>query len=69
MPCEWQSIEIMELNAREDHDHVVVSILLKISISEAVGILKGKAAIKNVQKLFSYKAENVLGKPFLEPRI
>lgn len=44
--CEWKSIEIMELNVREDHVHAVVNIPPKLSISEVMGILKGKTAIK-----------------------
>jgi len=44
--CEWKSIDIMEMSVREDHVHMVVSIPPKHSISEVMGILKGKTAIK-----------------------
>jgi putative transposase len=44
--CEWKSVEILELNVREDHIHAVVSIPPKLSISELMGILKGRTAIK-----------------------
>ena len=44
--CEWKSIEILELSVGEDHVHAVVSIPPKHSISEVMGILKGKTAIK-----------------------
>ena len=44
--CEWKSINVMELNVREDHIHLVVGIPPKVSISEAMGFLKGKTAIK-----------------------
>ncbi len=44
--CEWKSVEILELSVGEDHVHAVVSIPPKNSISEVVGILKGKTAIK-----------------------
>ena len=36
----------MELSVQEDHVHLVVSIPPKVSISELLGILKGKTAIK-----------------------
>ena len=44
--CEWRNIEILEGNVQEDHVHLVLSIPPKYSVSEAVGFLKGKSAIK-----------------------
>ena len=44
--CEWKSMEVLELNVREDHVHLVVSMPPRISVSEAMGTLKGKTAIK-----------------------
>ena len=44
--CEWKRVEVLEMNAREDHVHIVVSIPPRVSISEVMGILKGKSAIK-----------------------
>jgi putative transposase len=46
MLCEWKSCEIAEMNVQIDHVHLVVSIPPKVSISEFMGILKGKLAIK-----------------------
>src|ERR1035437_7940336 len=46
MICEWKSCEIEEMNVQEDHVHLVVSIPPKISVSELMGTLKGKLAIK-----------------------
>jgi putative transposase len=46
MLCEWKRVEILELNIQEDHIHMVVSVPPKLSISELMGILKGKTAIK-----------------------
>ena len=43
---EWLGGEVKELNVREDHVHVVVSIPPKLSLSEYMGTLKGKTAIK-----------------------
>jgi putative transposase len=44
--CEWKKADVMELSVQEDHVHLVVSIPPKVSISELLGILKGKTAIK-----------------------
>jgi len=44
--CEWKGIEIIEGNVQPDHIHLVLSIAPKYSISEVIGFLKGKSAIK-----------------------
>ena len=44
--CEWKRADVMELSIQEDNVHLVVSIPPKVSISELLGILKGKTAIK-----------------------
>ncbi len=44
--CEWKKVDVKEMNVQEDHVHIVVSIPPKVSISELMGILKGKTAIK-----------------------
>jgi len=44
--CEWRKIEILEGNVQADHIHLVLSIPPKYSISETIGFLKGKSAIK-----------------------
>ena len=44
--CEWKSVEIEEMNLQSDHVHMVVSIPPKVSVSEFMGVLKGKTAIK-----------------------
>jgi len=43
--CEWKGIEILELNLRKDHVYMVATIPPRISISEAMGIIKRKTAI------------------------
>ena len=44
--CEWKDVIIEEMNIQKDHIHMVVSIPPKNSISEFMGFLKGKLAIK-----------------------
>ena len=43
--CEWKDIEVLELNVMKDHVHMVATIPPRESISEVMGILKGKTAI------------------------
>jgi len=50
---EWKGVEVEELNIQKDHIHIIVSIPPKISVSEYMGYMKGKTAIK----LFQVKQE------------
>jgi len=60
MLCEWRSIEILEMNVKEDHIHMIVSIPPRLSISEVMGMLKGKTAIK-LFKSFPALRKNPIG--------
>ncbi len=42
----WKDVIIQEMNVQKDHIHLVCSIPPKVSVSEFMGILKGKIAIK-----------------------
>jgi putative transposase len=44
--CEWKKCEIQEMSVQIDHIHVVMTIPPKVSVSQMMGILKGKLAIK-----------------------
>ena len=44
--CEWKGCEVEELSVQPDHIHMVVSIPPKVSVSELMGVVKGKLAIK-----------------------
>ncbi len=44
--CEWKQVEIEEMNVQKDHVHLLVSIPPKVSVSNFMGIIKGKTAIK-----------------------
>ena len=46
MLSEWLGCEVSELNVRADHVHAIVSIPPKVSVSEYMGTIKGKIAIK-----------------------
>ena len=43
--CEWKGIEILKLNVMKGHVHMVATIPPRESISEVMGIQKGKTAI------------------------
>jgi putative transposase len=43
---EQKEIEVLELNVQEDHVHMVLSIPPKYKVSEVMGYLKGKVAIR-----------------------
>jgi len=43
---EWKNCEIEGMNVQEDHIHLIVSIPPRVSVSEYMGIIKGKLAIK-----------------------
>ena len=53
--CEWKKLEILEMNIQEDHIHVILSIPPKFAVSEVVGFLKGKCAIKMFDKHLTLK--------------
>lgn len=42
---QWKEVEVLELNIQPDHVHLVCSIPPKLSVSDYMGILKGKTAI------------------------
>jgi putative transposase len=44
--CEWREVEVLELSLQADHVHLGCSIPPKLSISDFMGFLKGKLAIK-----------------------
>ena len=46
MLCAWKGVEIIEMNVQIDHIHLVSSVPPKVSVSELLGFLKGKLAIK-----------------------
>ncbi len=62
--CEWKSIDILELSVGGDHVHAVISIPPKLSISEVMGILKGKTAIKLFKSYPALKRKPYWGNHF-----
>jgi putative transposase len=44
--CGWRDVVVHELSVQPDHVHLVCSVPPKLSISDFMGLLKGKLAIK-----------------------
>ena len=64
MLCEWKSVEIIELNVQNDHVHIMCSIPPKVSVSELMGVLKGKLAIKLFKTYAKLKQKPYWGNHF-----
>jgi putative transposase len=62
--CEWKTVEILELNVREDHVHLVAVIPPKVSVSELMGIVKGKTAISLFKSYPALKEKPYWGNHF-----
>ena len=48
--CAWKKVEILEGNVQIDHIHLLLSVPPKYSVSQVVGFLKGKSAIKMLDR-------------------
>lgn len=62
--CSWKEVEIIEMNIQIDHVHMYVSIPPKISVSDFLGILKGKTAIKMFKSYPNLKKKPYWGNHF-----
>ena len=62
--CEWKRAEIVELAVMEDHVHLVVVIPSRIAVSELMGVLKGKTAIKLFKRFPALKERPYWGNRF-----
>lgn len=60
----WKDVLVNELNVQIDHIHLVWSIPPKVSISDYMGILKGKLAIKLFKTYSNLKQKPYLGNHF-----
>jgi putative transposase len=67
MYSEWKSAEIEEMNIKKDHVHLVVSIPPRVSLSEYMGVIKGKTAIKMFKSYPQLKKKPYWGNHFWAP--
>ena len=56
--------KVEELNVQKDHVHVIISIPPKVSVSEMVGVLKGRTAIRVFSKFKKLKERPYWGNHF-----
>ena len=52
----YKGCDVIELNVQKDHIHLIIMVPPKLSISELMGTLKGRTAIR-ILKQFSYLKE------------
>ena len=64
MLSEWKDVIVEEMNVQDNHVHLVVSIPPKVSVSEYMGILKGKLAIKLFKSYPTLKKKPYWGNHF-----
>ncbi|MFY9307611.1 MAG: IS200/IS605 family transposase, partial [Bacteroidia bacterium] len=62
--CAWKEVEVIELNIQPDHVHLVCSISPKLSVSEFMGVLKGKTAIMMFKNFTSLRKKPYWGNHF-----
>jgi putative transposase len=62
--CAQLKCEIVELNVQPDHVHLLVMVPPKVSISEFVGTLKGRTAIRVFNKFRHLKQKPYWGNHF-----
>ncbi|MBM4066762.1 MAG: IS200/IS605 family transposase [Planctomycetes bacterium] len=61
---EQKGCEVVELNVQIDHVHLLVMVVPKISISDFVGIIKGRTAIRVFNKFRHLKQKPYWGNHF-----
>ena len=59
--------EVVELNIQEDHIHLITNVPPKVSISELMGTLKGRTAIRVFNKFPDLKEKPYWGNHFWAP--
>jgi putative transposase len=61
---EQQNSEVVELNVRLDHVHLLVMVPPKISISDFIGTIKGRTAIRVLNRFKQLKKKPYWGNHF-----
>ncbi len=62
--CEQKNCEVQELNVQAYHVHMIVSVPPKVSISDMMGILKGRTAIRMFRNYPKLKTSPYWGNHF-----
>ena len=64
MLCEWRNIEILEMNVKEDHIHMILSIPLKIIHIRSNGNAKRQDSNKTLKSFPTLKKKPYWGNHF-----
>lgn len=62
--CQRLDVQVVELNVQQDHVHLLVKIPPKVSVSELVGVLKGRIAIRIFNQFAYLKRKPFWGNHF-----
>ena len=65
--AEQSGCEVVELNVQRDHVHVILMVPPKLSISELVGRLKGRSAIRILKQFSDLRQKRYWGNHFWSP--
>jgi putative transposase len=63
----YKGCEVIELTVQEDHVHLIIMVPPKVSISELLGTLKGRTAIRVFKKFPHLKNKPYWGNHFWAP--
>ena len=64
--CEWKRLEILELNVQPEHVHMVIEVPPNFAVSQVMGFLKGKTALRIFDK-FPHLRKRYWTKHFWSP--
>jgi len=64
---ERQGCEVVELNLQSDHVHLITMIVPKVSVSEYMGAVKGRTAIRVFEKFPNLREKLYWGNHFWAP--
>ena len=53
--CEWKKLDIIEMNVQPEHVHIVLWIPPNLAVSQVLGFLKGKTALRIMDKFTSLR--------------
>jgi putative transposase len=63
----YAGCEVVEMNVRKDHVHLIVMIPPKLAISDVMGRVKGQTAIKTFKQFRNLKKKPYWGNHFWSP--
>lgn len=62
--CEQKNAQVIELNIQKDHIHLLAKIPPKVSVSDMMGVMKGRTAIRIFKQFPNLKSKPYWGNHF-----